>query len=184
MRYAFAGILILLPVCAWAQGRVQSPSVNSGADTDSYWSPQNRVNPELRQSGAPPVKAFGAMTEKEFRDEEVRKAQISERSNLAEQKNTPGEGYIRSLLDYDIVQECRNSISSMQDAIADGRVVPERAIPNCISRDKAALDVMSRHWNTAPQQKRESCLAAFGKGGKSNAFRYMTIAQCVGLYKP
>jgi hypothetical protein len=59
MRYALA-VLLVSGQTVFAQDRIQHPVPNAGTDTDAYWSPQNRVDPDARKSEAPRAKAFGA----------------------------------------------------------------------------------------------------------------------------
>lgn len=90
--------------------------------------------------------------------------------------------YMRGLLNYDIRTECQSSIMAMRGGISSGQIVPDRDIPDCINRDSAALASLDQGWRQVPEQRREQCLASFGRAGSQNlALRYYTIAQCVGI---
>ncbi len=98
---------------------------------------------------------------------------------LAQAVGHAAEVDFRSMLNYDIAEECVAIERSMPEESAN----PGKDIPQCIRIDTEALTYLNEHWYDIPRAKADSCLAAFGRGDITpggNAWRYTFIAQCVG----
>lgn len=93
----------------------------------------------------------------------------------------PQKSYVRTLLNYEIEEECRKGIDGMGGAIARGEVVPSRDIPRCVKDDTESLKYLDENWTKISQNSREACLASFGSPvGKGLMMRYNILATCMG----